>query len=68
MFLTPRQLRRLTGVSGDDPEGQLRFLNERGIRNFGVNRAGLVIVPCSAVEGTQAKPEPAPWQPDFSRV
>lgn len=67
MFLTPRQLKTLTGVSGDDPEGQVRVLDEKRVRHFGINRAGRVIVPCSAIEGSKPT-EPPAWSPDFSKM
>ena len=69
MFLTPRQVKQLTGIPNSDPQAQIRNLDERGIRHMGINAAGRVIVPCSVVDGGNTAPmPPKPWQPDFSKM
>lgn len=68
MFLTKRQLRSLTGIPATEPERQLAYLNERGIRNFGINAAGRLIVPCSVIDAPTAAPASPTWTPDFSKV
>lgn len=48
MFLTTRQLRRLTGIPSSDPQAQLAYLNERGIP-FEVNVCGRPWVPVNFI-------------------
>ena len=69
MFLTRAQIRKLTGLPSTEAEAQVRFLNERGIRNFGINAAGQVVVPCSAIDAPQRPAtEQSGWAPDMSVV
>lgn len=68
MFLTKRQLHALTGIPSDQTAAQLAYLNMRGIRNFGINAAGRLVVPCSAIDAPYKPPEMPTWTPDFSKV
>lgn len=67
VFLTRRQLRTLTGIPSTEPQEQLAELNRRGIRHLGINAAGRLIVPCSAIE-TPSKPLERSWTPDFTMM
>lgn len=56
MFLTREQVEELTGYK--KPVCQLRWLVANGVRHW-VDRAGRPKIPCSAIDGTSAKPDDA---------
>jgi hypothetical protein len=66
MFLTDRQIIRLTGLR--EKSAQVKWLVDHQIRHW-VNAAEKPVVPCSAIDAPW-KPEPsaATWSPDFSKL
>lgn len=65
-FLTDSEVRRLTGT-GEKLE-QLEYLREKGIRHWGPNRAGKIIVPRSAIDGEPEVQITGGWAPDFKSL
>lgn len=66
MFLTDRQVRRLTGEL--NKTAQISWLESNRIRHW-INAAGKPIVPCSEIATPGAMPLAAGgWTPDFSKV
>jgi hypothetical protein len=65
LILTQREVASLTGIP-HDKAAQVRWLTLRGIRNFGINEAGRVVVPRAAIESVgHLAPQ---WSPDFGKV
>lgn len=62
MFLSDKEVRRLTGTS--DRAEATAWLAKNGIRHW-VNAAGKIIVPASAIDA-QAPESAGGWSPDFS--
>lgn len=65
MFLSDRQVRRLTGEN--EKSAQIRWLVAQGVRHW-VNAAGKPIVPVSEIEAPGTRATAPGWSPDFSRM
>ena len=65
MFLTDRQIRRLTGEL--EKAAQIRWLEANRVRHW-ITACGKPIVPCSEIVGSSASAPSAAWSPDYSKV
>ncbi len=67
MFLTDKQVRRLTGLPAAERAAQIQWLEAHRVRHW-VNAAGKPIVPVSEITAPGASPPPGGWAPDFSKI
>ena len=66
LILTSREIVSLTGIPNDDKPAQVRWLTLHGIKNYGINAAGRVVVPRAAIENSgHTAPQ---WTPDYQKV
>jgi hypothetical protein len=65
-FLSDAEIRRLTGSSVKAE--QIRYLQQQGIRHWGPNLAGKIIVPRSAIDNPPAAVTLGAWSPDFTKL